>query len=106
MKALGKVFDVVVAWVFVLIIIGLLGAAAVWTGSHIYRAFFGPEPVAVVVGEWQHWIQPGDTLSQLAITHYPGRDWREVVWEIEQLNPGISSGLLQIGQMVMMPEVK
>lgn len=40
-------------------------------------------------------VQPGDTLNAIAKKYRPDKDWREVVWEIEQLNsitPMIFSG--------------
>ncbi len=95
---LRKFFDVLTMLTFFAVIIVSIGM--------IIAPLFGPDPVAELVGEWQYWVGPGDTLSGLAVKHYPGRDWREVVWEIEQLNPGINSGLLQIGQKVIMPEVE
>lgn len=97
-RRLAKLWDILVMTAFFAVITVSIGA--------IIAPLLGPDPVAELVGEWQYWIEPGDTLSELAVKHYPGRDWREVVWEIEQLNPGINSGLLQIGQKVIMPEVE
>lgn len=37
---------------------------------------------------------------------YPDKDPRQMVYEIRQLNPGLDPGRLQVGQRIVIPEVR
>ena len=47
-------------------------------------------------------VEGGDTLHDIARRLYPDRDWREVAWEIEQVND--TTALIYPGQVLWVPE--
>ena len=50
-------------------------------------------------------IAPQDTLWHIARKWYPDMDPREAVYAIRLLNPEADPGRLQIGQVIVLPEV-
>lgn len=49
------------------------------------------------------WEYPHNSLVNISRHYFPNFDYREVVYEITLLNPGINAGRLQIGQIIKMP---
>ncbi len=56
-----------------------------------------PPPKSVTVGY-------GDTLWGIAKKHYPNKDPRRVVYEIQRLNQDIDPGRLRVGQWIDLPD--
>jgi hypothetical protein len=79
--------------VFVKLVMGLVLAAAVWSGTVRTSGAGGTERVYVV--------RPADTLWTIAEREYAG-DPREAVWRVSERN-GLASSLLRPGQRLVLP---
>jgi LysM repeat protein len=62
------------------------------------RATERPEPV----GQRSIVVQPGQTLWSIAKDVAPGRDIREVIYEIRRIN-GLDSAMVRSGQTLELP---
>lgn len=91
-----------------LILVATLGYGAYWA----YDALLGPWLDAPVEAALEpprpttYQVMPGDTLWSIAARYYPDKHTGEIVHDIRELNPGINPGALQVGQAVLIPEVK
>lgn len=66
-------------------------------------AVVGPAPEPTTERPSAVIVNPGDTLWQIASSHYPGKHTGAMIHEIRQANPGIDPGKLQVGQVVKLP---
>lgn len=78
----------------------------VWAMVSLVQAVLNPKTAEAyrVVGTTR--VQPNGTLWTIAVEHYPNIDPREAVFHIRQVNEGIDPGRLQIGQEILLPEVR
>ncbi len=83
-----------VVWVMAIVVSVVAGAML----GGVAAAGEAPEGIAVTV----HAVEQGDTLWALASTVNPGKDNRDVIFEIMRLN-GMSDASLRAGQTLLLP---
>jgi len=59
------------------------------------------QPASFASSYMQYVVEPGDTLHDIARRLYPGRDWREIVHEVREVN-GITP-VIHPGQVIFIP---
>lgn len=86
----------------IVVLFGLVAAGAERMTGEPARAVSGPTaPIATASVV----VEQGDSLWQIAQAVAPGRDPREVVSRIRELN-GLSSNLIQPGQVLLVPTLR
>lgn len=67
----------------------------------IIPTVFGQASASIKPTYIKYVVEDGDTLHDIARRLYPDRDWREVAWEIEQVND--TTALIYPGQIIWVP---
>ena len=66
---------------------------------------FMQHPSQTAAGQYEEYVvEPGDTLWSIAGERNDGRDVREVIWEIQEINS--ITPIIHVGQALLVPEVE
>ncbi len=97
---------VVRAWTLALAIATLViaGVQVASDGMGLASGTTEVPPTAVTAIAAEVVVEQGDSLWAIALEHAAGRDPREVVLRLRQFN-GLSSNLIQPGQVILVPDM-